>query len=127
MSDQVAKWQSVLDKAFPDGAIAVWERPDSPTYQVLRIEVTGMAGLDPVVSLPVFGPEKLIGPTRLLAYAVLQRTPVLEARATLENMDSMLWSAGVGPHLARSMRDERRELVTTAPHGGAAVLTGEPG
>jgi hypothetical protein len=126
VSTRIAQWQTLLDADFPQGAVCAWDSPDSAVYQVPRIGVTGSEGSDPVVVLPVFGVEKVIGPDRLLSYTLVQRSPVLVARATLSGAAAaMLWSAGVGPELARQMSQEREELVRLAPRGGTAILTGE--
>jgi hypothetical protein len=126
-SPQVARWQRLLDREFPKGAVCEWVKhagtDNGPTYKTPRIEVTGMAGLDPVIRLPIFGPEKVIGPVRCLSYTVTQRSPSVQARVELEGMPAMFWSSGVGPILARAMDSERRELADRAPLGGLAAVS----
>jgi hypothetical protein len=101
----VAKWQAVFSHDFPDGALCEWDAPGSATYRIIHIQVTGMRGLDPIVVLPVFDAEKTLGPWPVLSYEVPQRSPVVQARVTFENVpEAMLWGSGVGAHLAEMMR-----------------------
>lgn len=112
-------WQAKLDRDFPQGAVCVWdEDEESPTYQVPRLQVVSLHGLDPVVALPLHGPEKVLGPFPVESYTVRQRKPVLEARVTLAGAQPMLWSAGVGPQLARAMSEDRERLLQSSPAGG---------
>ena len=112
MADTVSKWQRLLDRDFPLGALCQWVEPDPvQPMRVARIQVTGAAGLDPIVAIPVFAVDKVIGPSQLLSYTVTQRTPCVVARVQLEGTERpMLWSSGIGPLLAHAMSKERAQL-----------------
>jgi hypothetical protein len=112
VADVVSKYQRLFDHDFPQGALCQWVEPDPvQPMRVARIQVTGAAGDDPVVALPVFAVDKVIGPSQLLSYTVTQRAPCVVARVQLEGIERpMLWSSGIGPLLAHAMAPERAQL-----------------
>lgn len=120
--DAIIRWQRVFDRDYPHGALVTVCDPrvdDAIVYQVPRIEVTDMAGLDPVVALPVFEIDKLLG-GRVLSYAVTERRPHLLAQVTLAGHDHrQLWNAGVSGPLAAAMADDRANFIAlaTEKHG----------
>lgn len=122
MADQAARWQQKLDRDYPAGCVMSWPGDEQTIYQVPWVQVTGTAGLDPVVTWLVFGVDKRFGPARLLDSRPLQESPVLVTRVTLEDFSGpMLWSA-VPPDspLARMLASERARMVAQA---GAVPLT----
>lgn len=128
MGTQVSKWQSLLDNDFPQGMICVYAgREDSPVYRVPRVTVTGTAGFDPEVWLPVWSEaDKVLGPLRVLSYHVEQRNPCTVARVTVDGAadPAMLWSSGVSPLLAHALAPDRQYAIRLSPHGGDAVMLG---
>lgn len=119
-------WQVKLDREFPRGALAYWEPPDGGgpeyTYPVPRIEVTGMRGLNPCVSLPVPDWDKVIDGC-VLSYDSIQSEPCFVARVVLEDTSrAMHWSAGVSDSLAQRMSARRAELVRNAAERGRSVF-----
>jgi hypothetical protein len=125
---QVTRWQAILDRTFPDGAICSWRHPggsDFPvSYRVSRLEVTGMAGLDPMVTGSDSGSGRVFGPWRVTSYAK-QPGGLYEVR--FDNIEeTMTWSTRVTPQLAALLRADRELRIAQAPHGGRAVLFGEP-
>jgi hypothetical protein len=122
-ADLVAQHQRRLDAEYPQGAVCVWDgQEDSPVYQIPRIDVIGMHGDDPIVRLPVHGPDKVLGPARMMEYNITQRSPVTEARVQLAGMPAMRWSSGVGPILARAMAEDRARQLAAAPGGGMSAV-----
>lgn len=124
---QVTRWQAQLDKLFPDGAICSWERPeeaDSPvTYLVGRLEVTGMAGLDPMVQGADAANGRTFGPWRVLSFTKV--SPQLY-RVHWDNIpEPMLWNGRVSSELAIQLAPDRRASLMRAPQGGWRTVTGE--
>jgi hypothetical protein len=125
--DQVTRWQQKLDKEFPNGLVAHFER-GTANYFIARVAVTEMAGLDPVVWLPVFsGSEKSFGPWRVLSYEQVHSTPNRAVRVTFDNNGKpMVWSTAVPKEAVRLMARDREKMVAYAPNGGSRVLKGDP-
>lgn len=74
-----------------------------------------MAGLDPVLDMPLFGPEKALGPWRCTSWDVIQSRPATVVRATFENVpEALLISSGVGQHLAQVMGSDRASSIRRA-------------
>lgn len=114
----VTRWQRRVDREFPRGLIMRWTGQDEPVYQVPWLQVTGAAGLDPVVTWLVHGVAKRFGPARVLSYAEVQREPCLVVRVALEGVDlSMDWSAGVSDSLAAQMAADRAQAQADAVSG----------
>lgn len=108
-------WQARCDRLFPRGAIAVWDTPDSAVYRVPRVEVESMAGLDPVLDMPLHGAEKALGPWRATSWDVIQSRPATVVRVTFENVpEALLLSSGVGQHLAQVMLPDRASSLRRA-------------
>lgn len=63
-------YQHKFDREFPDGAVCTWDRPgEHPViYLIPRIEVTGAAGLDPVVTLTPLDRSRVLGPLQVISY-----------------------------------------------------------
>ena len=107
------KFQAKFDKEFPEGAVASWiEPPDAALrpviYNIPLVEVTAMAGLDPVITLVVYGTgSKVLGPWRVTNYEIISEGP-LTARVTFDNVDAPLMLVGaVGDHMALMMAHDR--------------------
>src|SRR5215469_7745677 len=77
----MARHQLRFDQDFPEGLLAAWDDPGGPvhTYPVPRVEVLSMAGLDPVVRLPVDDWAKTVDGT-VVSYNVQQTQPCLVVR-----------------------------------------------
>lgn len=125
-SPQVAKWQRTLDRTFPRGAICSWDVPggDPDTvYRIPRIEVTGMANLDPMVRLPVDGEPRVLGPWRVLSY---EQLPSGNYRVSFDDDPgrTMTWSPNVPERAAYGMVGQRQQLIKNAPQGGRATYEG---
>jgi hypothetical protein len=115
--DLAASWQARFDEQFPDGALASWhDTRSTATYLIPRVLVTGLAGLDPEIFLPVFaGSDKTLGPFRVLAREEVQRDPYL-VRLTLDNVDApLLLNAGVSEQAALAMAADRESFMRQAP------------
>lgn len=96
--DVAAAWRSKLAREFPDGAVCSWDRPGQPViYLVPEIEVTGVAGLDPVVRLVPLDRSRVLGPLRVTSYhPVAGGWPPGTARVTFDNEDdAMYWNPRV--------------------------------
>jgi hypothetical protein len=124
--EQVARWQEKLDREFPSGLVSYFE-PGKVNYFVSRVIVVRMAGLDPVVWLPVFsGSVKTFGPAQVLSYEQFRNSP----RAVRVRFDNekrpMVWSAALPPEAVRLMAPDRAQFIEAAPHGGERVLKGDP-
>ena len=116
-SPQIAKWQHSLDRAFPDGAIGSWANAGNDTvYRIPRVEVTGMAGLDPVLRMGVDGAEKVLGPWRVTSYREVHGGYQLTFAEEPQTM--MLVPAPEAMGLA----PEHASLAGKAPHGGRRVF-----
>lgn len=120
----VEQWQRKFDAEYPQGVIASWadqDRQDGRTiYVIPRIEVTALAGLDPMVRLPVQASQVVLGPSRVMSYH--QVTPEM---ARLEFGDrKMSWTSRMTEQLAQGLAADRAESVRRAPGGGSRVLTG---
>lgn len=124
--EQVARWQEKVDREFPNGLVSYFEG-GHVNYFIPRVTVTSMAGLDPVVWLPVFsGSVKTFGPSRVLSYEQL-RNPPRVVRVRFENEKrAMVWSAALTPEAVKLMAPDRAQFIDYSPHGGERVLRGDP-
>lgn len=115
-SPLIAEWQAKFDKAFPHGAL-MYSRAhtDRPVFPVIRPEVVGMAGLDPLVKFPVNDGSLVIGPYRMTSYA--DAGDGLH-QFTFADADDFILNASVPEKLGKEMAAQRQAYVSAHPHGG---------
>jgi hypothetical protein len=108
------RWQKLLDQVFPDGAVASWPHDDNaPGYPVIYmvpwLEVTGTAGLDPIVVMRPFGVDRVVGPFRMIGHEVLRTKPHILWAVTFQGVPNnpMIWCAAMGDSYAEQIAAER--------------------
>jgi len=108
-------WQRKIDSSFPSGAIATWAHGSTDanvTYRVSYIRVSGTAGLDPVLSLYVYGSERVVAGLVLANWEVLRAKPHLIVKATIEGQRSpLILSAKVPDELKPRLRADRTQVL----------------
>jgi hypothetical protein len=103
----VATWQNKIDRAFPDGAVCVWDRPGLKLiYVTPQINVIRMAGLDPVVTIVPLDRSRVLGPEQVTSYTEVpagsSRWPPGTVRVTFGiATDAMFWHPKVPDVLLR--------------------------
>lgn len=105
VADVAASWQAKLDREFPHGAVCSWDRPGPPViYLVLRIEVTGAVGLDPVVQLIPLDQSRVLNDLWVQSYTpAAGQWPPGTVRVTFGNEDDgMFWNPQVPAVLQRA-------------------------
>lgn len=108
-------WQSKIDASFPDGCIATWihgGQDANVTYRVSYIRVTGVTGLDPVLSLYVFGTDRVVSDLVLSSWEVLRAKPHLIVKATFLGQSSpMMFTAKVPDESRAAMAADRKAVL----------------
>jgi hypothetical protein len=105
--------QKRFDALFPQGAIATWmHQPaqDNVLYQVMWIYVERMEGMDPVLSLYVFG-DRILDGLRCTGWKVITPKPNYLAVAQLEHEDPIQLCASVPAGLASRMASYRTQVI----------------
>lgn len=112
MTDLQQQWQDRFDKAFAHGAVASWTDDTHLTYLIPYITVTSMAGLDPVIELPVFsGSDKVLGPLHVTSYRRDDGITLLTFR---DSRKIMRLSARVPAEAAKAMALDRERFIGQA-------------
>ena len=91
-ADLLTTWQNKLNREYPDGAVCAWEHApgDTPViYVTRRIEVTDMAGLDPVIKIVPVDQSRVLGPVQVASYSEVPegRWPAGTHRVTFHEKD----------------------------------------
>lgn len=102
--DLLSTWAHKIAREFPDGAVCTWIRPGAEgavIYLVPVIEVTGIAGLDPVVRLVPLDRSRVLGPLQVTSYQLAPAPyPPGSVKVMFDNeADAMVWNPRVPPAL----------------------------
>lgn len=112
LSPQGQRWQDHLDKLFPHGTMMEWKGEVTERWQpAARVVVQEMDGLDPVIRIPCFVIDKLVGPYRLLSLDESKDIRnAYEARFAGQPKVLVLLTK-VPPQVATAMAPERSQLI----------------
>lgn len=117
---QIRLHQQTIDTDFPHGAVASWVNRDT-VYNISWIQVTGMSGLDPIVTLYVFGADRVLEDMVVTSWETVQESPLI-IKATFAGEDSpMRFVADVPQRLAVLMDAARQQLIAVNPLPAGAV------
>jgi hypothetical protein len=124
------KWQDKLDADFPKGLLAAWDdRPGTDgghVYLCPRPEVTGMAGLDPIIMMPCPGHDKVVQPGTISGYKEIQTTPCKLVQVTFGSGRTMAWSDGLTEAQVAHVADNRANAISLSEQAGESAWTPPP-